>query len=625
MSDAIPGPLGATMLQDRACRFLTWAPFSSRVEVIILDEQGGSGQAMPMELLAHGYHQLVVPEIAAGTRYAFRLDGGEQLPDPASRFQPDGVHGPSAVTDPGFAWTDQAWKGRPLATYVIYELHVGTFTPEGTFDAVANRLDDVADLGVTAVELMPVCQFPGTRNWGYDGVFPWSVQGSYGGPDGLKRLVDACHARGLAAVLDVVHNHIGPEGNVLHRFGPYFTDRYRTPWGRAINFDGRGSDEVRRYFLESALRWFEEFHVDALRLDAIDGIVDTSPSPFLAELADRTHALAERLGRPLLLTPESDLGDPRVIRPRDEGGLGHDAQWADDFHHAIHALLTGERQGYFADFGRIEDVAKAYHDGYILTGQYSIYRDRRHGAPTEGIPAERFVVCAQNHDQVGNRPLGERLSCLVGLEQLKVAAGLVLCSPFVPLIFMGEEYGETAPFLYFISHLDPDLVEAVRQGRRRDHVRFEWKGEPADPSDERTFFRSKLDHDLQDRGHHRLLRGFYREMLRLRREIPALAQLSRDRLVAEPSEDGQGLFHVERWSDVNRVTVTFNLSSEQADGWTRDGTREQRVLIDSSDERWSGPGTLNPSVIEPGTENRFRHQPWSFIAVHQRGDEEAAA
>src|SRR6185503_2081252 len=404
-----------------------------------------------------------------------------------------------------FDWQDQTWKGLPLPDYLIYELHVGTFTAEGTFDAAISYLDGLRELGITAIELMPVAQFPGNRNWGYDGVYPYAVQNSYGGPLALKRLVQACHERGLAAILDVVYNHLGREGNYLRELGHYFTDRYRTPWGDAVNFDGPHSDEVRRFFIENALYWITEFHFDALHLDAAHPIFEHSARPFLAELSEAVHRRGEELHRLVYLIPEISMNDVRLILPRQQGGCGCDAQWNDDFHHSLHTLLTGERTGYYQDFGRIEHLVKSLREGFVYTGQDSQYRQRRHGNSARAVPSRRFVICCQNHDQVGNRQLGERLSQLVSFEDLKLAAAVVLLSPCIPLLFMGEEYGETAPFLYFISHSDPDLIEAVRQGRRAEFAAFDWRGEVPDPQDEATFLSAKLRHELRESGQNKML------------------------------------------------------------------------------------------------------------------------
>jgi len=409
-----------------------------------------------------------------------------------------------------------------MADYVIYELHVGTFSEEGTFDGVIPHLADLKALGVTAIEIMPVAEFPGERNWGYDGVYPYAPESGYGGPEGLKRLVDAAHGVGLAVVLDVVYNHLGPEGNYLGMFGPYFTDVYRTPWGSAVNYDAAGSDEVRRFVIDNALYWVTEYHVDALRLDAIHGIFDFGAEHVLAELTRRVHEQAAALVRRVHLIAESDLNDPRVIRPVEEYGFGFDAQWSDDFHHSVHSALTGETTGYYADFGGVGPVITALGDPFVYGGRYSPHRRRRHGGPAGALPRDRFVVCIQNHDQVGNRAAGERLAALVPFAQQKLAASLLLLSPYVPLLFMGEEYGETNPFLYFISHGDEALAEAVRTGRRAEFAAFGWGANVPDPQAEETFRRSKLDRSKLARPEHAAIRALYGDLLRLRREHPAL-------------------------------------------------------------------------------------------------------
>jgi maltooligosyltrehalose trehalohydrolase len=557
---------GASALADGRCRFRVWAPAAERVEVLL----GDGARTVLLRRAARGYHEEVVADAPAGTRYRVRVDGGEPLPDPASRLQPEGVHGASAVVDPAFAWGDGRWRGVPLRRYVIYELHVGTFTPAGTFDAGAARLPELAALGVTAVELMPVAQFPGERNWGYDGVHPFAVQASYGGPDGLKRFVDAAHAAGLAVVLDVVYNHLGPEGNYLRAFGPYFTDRYRTPWGEAINFDGPDSDEVRAYFVCNALRWLDEFHVDALRLDAVHAIVDVSARPFLAELADAAHDLGEARGRPAYLIAETDMNDPRTLAAVEGGGLGMDAQWSDDVHHALHAVVTGERDGYYADFGEVAALRAALARGFVQVGGWSAHRRRRHGAPPRTGRGERFVVCAQNHDQIGNRMLGERLTALVDPALARLAAAATLLSPFLPLVFMGEEYGETAPFQYFVSHTDPDLVEAVRRGRRDEFAAFAWAGEAPDPQSEETFARSRVDWSRRD-GDGRETLALYRDLLALRRDVPALATLDLDATAVGGDGD---VVTLHRRAGASEAWVALNFGAEATappapgDGWT---------------------------------------------------------
>ena len=539
---------------------------------------------------------VMVHGVKPGTRYFYRLDGNTERPDPASKFQPEGVHGPSQVIDPHFVWEELHWSGIPFSHYVLYELHVGTFTAQGTFDAIVPHLDELKDLGITAIELMPVAQFPGDRNWGYDGVYPFAVQNSYGGPDGLKRLIDACHQRGLAVILDVVYNHLGPEGNYLNDFGPYFTDRYHTPWGAAINFDGPDSDEVRRFFIENALYWVTEFRLDALRLDAVHGIFDFSALHFLQELAAAVHEQAERLNRRIYVIAESDLNDVRLVRPPELGGYGLDAQWNDDFHHALHTLLTGERTGYYEDFGRLQDLAKAFAEGFVYSGAYSPARRRRHGNTSKDLPAHRFLVCAQNHDQVGNRLKGDRLSALVSFEGLKLAAAVVLLSPFIPLLFMGEEYGETAPFPYFVSHSDPDLIEVVRRGRREEFAYFQGSDEPPDPQAEATRQSASLDHSLRHQGKHRILYELYKELIKLRNEIRAGAGLSKDRLEVVCLERENTLV-VRRWGREAQVAAIFHFGDTAVSVNVPLPHGRWLKRLASGEARWHGPGPDLPTVL----------------------------
>lgn len=478
-------------------RFRVWAPKAKEVSVVLLGGRGEGEKTVSLSSGTGGYFETLVREAQVGSRYFFKLEDQGRYPDPTSRYQPEGVHGPSEVISPDFEWSDREWKGLPLEELVIYELHVGAFSPEGTFEGVRRRLQHIKNLGFTAIEIMPVAQFPGARNWGYDGVGLFATQNSYGGPDispvELKKLVDACHEIGLAAILDVVYNHFGPEGNYLSRFGPYFQDKYHTPWGEALNYDGEWSDEVRRFFLENARQWLEEFHFDGLRLDAVHAIFDTSACPFLEDLSRLKSELETKTGRRLYLIAESDANDSRVLRSGSEGGLGMDAQWADDLHHSIHSLLTGERQGYYSDYGSTAQLASAYQNAIIYSGEYSHFRHRSHGRPYQGVERKRLVVFSQNHDQIGNRMMGERLITLTGPEKQRLAAACVFLSPYLPLVFMGEEYGETAPFLYFIDHSDPALIDAVRKGRRKEFSSFLWQGEPPDPASRETFERSKLD------------------------------------------------------------------------------------------------------------------------------------
>jgi maltooligosyltrehalose trehalohydrolase len=532
-----------------------WAPAAERVEVV-----SGSART-PMQRTSEGFYVLEDPPLTAGGEYAFSLDGGEPLPDPRSPWQPRGVHGPSRRIDhAAFPWSDARWQAPPLASGLIYELHVGTFTPEGTFASAIARLDHLVELGVTHVELMPVAEFPGRRGWGYDGVQLYAPHHAYGGPDGLKTLVDACHARGLAVLLDVVYNHLGPDGNVLPCFGPYFTDRYATPWGAALNLDGAGSDPVRRYLCDNALAWLRDYHLDGLRIDAVHAIVDTSAVHLLEQLAEEVEVLEAELGRHLVLVAESDLNDPRVVRPREIGGYGIDAQWNEDFHHALHVALTGERDGYYRDFEGLADVARTLTSTFVYDGRFSAHRGRRHGRPATGLSGHRFVGFLQNHDQVGNRARGERLSHLVPPERLEAAAALLLTAPFVPMLFMGEEWGARAPFPYFTDHQDPELGRAVREGRQRAFAAFDWAPEDiADPQAPETFARSALDWGECAREPHRRILDWHRRLVALRRRAPELKDGRLDR-VEVAFDAAQGWIRMAR----GRLTVACHLGEEEA-------------------------------------------------------------
>jgi maltooligosyltrehalose trehalohydrolase len=472
-----------------------------------------------------GWWRLEEPSAGADIDYGFCLDGGNPLPDPRSPWQPEGVHGLSrCVRHEAFAWRDEGWQPPALETAVLYELHVGTFSPEGTFDGAASRLQHLAGLGVTHVELMPVNQFSGDRGWGYDGVDLYAPHRAYGGPDGLKRFVATCHARGLGVILDVVYNHFGPEGCYLNRFGPYVTDRHHTPWGPAVNMDGPDSDPVRRFFLDNALGWLADYHVDGLRLDSVQDIVDSSAVHFLECLAEETHLLNERTGRRHFLIAESALNDPRIVRPVEAGGYGLDAQWSDDFHHALHAALSGDRTGYYSDFGTLADLAQAFGHAFVYDGRYSRFRRRTHGRPATGLPGSRFVVSLQNHDQVGNRAAGDRFAHLAGMERAKIGAALTLCSPFVPMLFQGEEWAASGPFQFFTSFENPALAKAVREGRQKEFAAFGWKPQDVpDPQSPATFQRSKLNWDEIAAEPHASMLQWYRDLIALRRRIADLS------------------------------------------------------------------------------------------------------
>jgi len=599
--------LGAIILDRSICQFRVWAPNLARLNVRLL----GTNRIVPMQETERGYHEAKVEGVKPGDLYLYQLKPHTERADPASRFQPDGVHGPSQVVDGKFRWDDKGWSGLPLKDYIIYELHVGTFTPTGSFAAVIAYLEYLIQLGVTAIELMPVAQFPGGRNWGYDGVFPFAVQNSYGGPPGLKQLVNVCHQRGLAVILDVVYNHLGPEGNYLADFGPYFTDRYKTPWGPAVNFDGPFSDEVRTYFIQNALYWLTEFHIDALRVDAVHAILDHAPITFLEDLSSQVHCTAERLKRQMFLIAESADNDARLIRPREQGGYGLDAQWNDDFHHCLRALLTGERSGYYKDYGELAQFVKAYRDGFAYSGEYSRFRRRRHGNSSSDIPAERLVVFGQNHDQVGNRMLGDRLSQAVAFEDLKLVAGLVILSPFIPLLFMGEEYGETSPFPYFVSHSDGALVEAVRHGRRAEFAAFGWQGEIPDPQDAKSFLRAKLNHELRNADEHLVLLKFYRELIRLRKKIVALNPAQ----VCNQQVDGfekERVIVVHRWHGEDRALLVANLGAAQTSASLSVPGGQWRNVVDSAEETWRGKGSRLPRDFRAEAKTELTLMPRSF-------------
>ena len=499
-------------------------------------------------------------DLPTGTDYAFSLDGGEPRPDPRSPWQPHGVHGASRTVDhAAFAWTDAGWSAPPLSDGVIYELHVGTFTPAGTFDAAIERLDHLVDLGVTHLELMPVAEFGGDRGWGYDGVDLFAPHHVYGGPDGLRRLVDAAHARGLAVLIDVVYNHLGPAGNYLGEFGPYFTDRYATPWGMAMNLDDAGSHEVRRYIVDNALMWMRDYHADGLRLDAMQAILDMSATHIGEEIATATHQLAVQVGRRLVVTAESDLNDPRLVWSEHRGGYGLDAAWADDVHHALHAALTGESAGYYADFADPDALGRALHDPYLYDGRYSAFRDRRHGRPAGDLPGHRFVACLQNHDQVGNRALGDRIGQLVSPGRARIGAALLLTAPYVPLLFTGEEWAALTPFRYFTDHADPELGRAVSEGRRSEFAHFGWDPDRVpDPQDVSTFEASKLAWDEPSREPHASMLRWYRSLIALRRGSPDLRD--GDRSAVRATGAPGGLLTVER----GPVRVAANLGSAPA-------------------------------------------------------------
>lgn len=589
-----PRQVGAFTLDASRTRFTVWAPLQPEVRLRF----PASGREEPLIATPDGFHSIET-DAPPGTLYQYALSQGRVRPDPASLGQPHGVHGPSLVMARASAKPATLFSNPPLRHHVLYELHVGTFTPEGTFDAIIPRLAALRELGVTAIELMPVAQCPGERNWGYDGVGLFSAQWSYGGLPGLLRLVDACHQHGLAIVLDVVYNHIGPEGNYLADFGPYFTNRYKTPWGAALNFDGPESDQVREFFIQNSLFWTRDCGIDGLRLDAVHAIVDHTASTFIEELTARNHAAAEARGRRVLIIAESGDNDPRLVRPRQTGGLGLDGCWNDDYHHAVRAAITGERRGYYRPFGEPKLIAKAIHDRYVFSGEYSSSHKRRHGAPARDLDHGQFIVFTQNHDQVGNRPAGDRLDRSADWDGSRAAAALVLLSPFTPMLWMGEEYAEPAPFLYFVHHSDPELIKAVREGRAAEFAEFQLPGGVPDAQDDRTFLRSKLAWNLRASGRHAGMLAFYTELLCLRRklDVPGRAGSTRSHAVGPVVSIEYGpqptALVVANTSNTEYSTLLSELSSPESTAFS--------VLLDSHDPRWESAESKSPTPTQNPT------------------------
>ena len=573
--------------------FRVWAPRPQRVEVVLGGHRASGGHRAQMRPAAGGWWTCPVAGAGPGTDYAFSLDGGPPRPDPRSACQPQGAHGPSRLVDASaFAWTDGGWRGLPLAGSVLYECHIGTFSARGTFDGAIEHLGHLVDLGVDAIELLPVAEYSGRRGWGYDGVDLFAPHHAYGGPGGLRRLVDAAHSRGLGVVLDVVYNHLGPAGNYLREFGPYFSPRHQTNWGDAVNFDGPGSDEVRRFVVDNALAWLRDYHVDGLRIDAVHAIVDGSATHILEALAVEVDALAAQVHRPLFLIAESDLNDPRFVRSREAGGYGLAASWADEWHHALHAALTGDVSGYYEDFGSLELLAKALRQAWVHDGSYSPHRRRVHGRPPTGLTGSQFVVCTQNHDQVGNRAAGERTSALMSCGRLRVAAALLLTGPFVPLLFQGEEWGATTPWQYFTDHADPELGQAVSAGRRQEFAAFGWApGEVPDPQQPATFERSRLDWTEPAKNGHADLLAWYRELIALRRRHPALGDPRLDRVATEYDE-------IVGWLIFRRgpIAVAANLGS-QTWIWPTDPSTTLLAASDPRIERVQQGLTLPPDSV----------------------------
>jgi len=593
-------------LGDGRCEFAVWAPFLDTISIQLIDPE----DLIPMEKDSNGIFSKRLENIFPGTLYYYRLNNQYNRPDPASNFQPHGVHGPSQIVNHiSFVWEDKNRQVTPLEKMIMYEIHIGTFTNKGNFDAVIPRLDALYDLGINVINIMPVAQFPGERNWGYDGVYPYAVQNSYGGPDGLKRLVNACHQKKISVILDVVYNHLGPEGNYLAQYAPYFTNKYKTPWNDAINFDDEHSDMVRNFFIQNALYWFRFYHIDGLRLDAVHAIFDMSAKPFLQELSEKVEDYSKEQKRKFYLIAESDLNDVKLIRSKKTGGFGLDAQWFDDFHHSLHALVTEEKTGYYKDFGKLEHLEKAFSEGFVYSWQYSNFRKKHHGNSSVNQPGKRFIAFSQNHDQTGNRMLGERTSSLVSFEALKLIAGVVFLSPYIPLLFMGEEYGEENPFFYFIHHSDNDLIDAVRKGRMSEFKDFMWQGKIPDPQAQDTFIKSKIRWAKRETGHHKILLDLYACLIDLRKTIPAIANLEKNSLKIN-IEKSTSILILERWYQNSHIFCMMNFHKDnQSFQMIFSGDQWQKI-IDSSDMVWDGPGSSLPQKIDKT--QQLTIQPLSF-------------
>jgi maltooligosyltrehalose trehalohydrolase len=551
---------GAILQPDNSCIFKTWAPL---YEAMVLHIVAPKEQRITMKKDAMGFFTAHVKEVDPSAQYFYAPDDGKEFPDPASFFQPNGVHEASAlINHSSFEWKDQHWKGIDKPALILYELHVGTFTPEGTFEAIIPRLDDLLDTGINAIEIMPVAQFPGERNWGYDGVFPYAVQHSYGGPEGLKQLVDACHQKGIAVYLDVVYNHIGPEGNYFKEFGPYFTHKYITPWGDAINFDGPWSDGVRDFFSDNVLYWLHHFHIDGLRLDAIHVIYDDSAFNIWGLINQKVKWLEQQTGRTYILIAECDFNNPSVITPIEKNGFGFDMEWLDDFHHIVYALLDKEGQVLYEDFYTLEQAAKAINEGFIYTGEYVKARKRKFGASSKGVPGDKFVIFNQNHDQIGNRADGARLSKLINQKSIQLATALMFLSPYIPLLFMGEEYSETAPFLYFVDHSEPALIKAVRDGRKREFAHFYNGQDPIDPQAATTFENSKLHWHLRQEPSHKMMLEWYKSLIQLRKTNPALQTFDKAFVQAYVIHEKILTMHRQSPDGIDYLFAVFNFSTD---------------------------------------------------------------
>ncbi len=565
------------------CEFTVWAPNATNVKLALEDGK----QLVDMTSLGNGYWATQL-KVEPKLEYMFKLDSNPSKPDPASHFQPKGVFGPSKVVDhEKYVWKDNSWRGLEFKDLVFYEVHVGTFTPQGTLNAMKERIAELADFGVTAVELMPVTQFSGNRGWGYDGVFPFALQNTYGEPDDLKALVDECHKHHLAVFLDFVYNHIGPEGNILEDYAPYFTNKRMTTWGPTLNIDSSNGSGVRNYFLENTLHWFRDYHIDGIRLDAILWIVDNSPKHFLAELNQAVKKYSQETGRQMYMIAETGYNEPTVLTSSEAGGYGFDAQWLDDYHHALFSALTGENRSYYVDFTKIEHLADALTDAYVYVKKPPEFRRRKPEESFRQIPASKLVVFSQNHDQIGNRLQGDRLTAISGLEAAKVAAGLVLLSPYIPLIFMGEEYGETTPFLFFTNYQDKGLGEAIREGRKKEFTDFHWTGNVPDPQNIECFTKSKIKWEKRSQGVNSKIAEYYKALISLRKNVPVF-QVDKDRKIKTVNIQGNVLL-VEKQKNTSKAHIIANLGKETQTLQIQFEANSQKVL-DSTNPFFAGSG-----------------------------------
>ncbi|MGZ3851722.1 MAG: malto-oligosyltrehalose trehalohydrolase [Flavisolibacter sp.] len=570
--------------QDNRWHFKVWAPQKEKMVLHIVQP---FEQSLPMRKDEDGYFSISIDTAEKVLHYFFNPEGVDDFPDPASQFQPEGVHGASQTIDhSSYKWKDGEWNGLPLSEMIIYELHVGLFTPEGSFEGIIPRLDELRQTGINAIELMPVSQFPGDRNWGYDGTFPYAVQNSYGGPEGLKKLVDACHEKGVAVIVDVVYNHLGPEGNHFSQFGPYFTNKYHTPWGDAINFDGEWSDGVRDYFSDNVIHWFEHYHIDGLRCDAIHAVYDTGAVHFWELTHKKVKKLEQKKGRPFFIIAESDLNSPKVVKSPEQGGYGFDAQWLDDFHHALYVLINPPDKERYYDFGKVSQLVKAFNEGFVHSGQWVEVRKRKHGASSAGVPGDKFIVFNQNHDQIGNRADGKRLCMLVDDERMKLAAAAILLAPYIPMLFMGEEYADQSPFFYFVSHSNKELIKAVQEGRSKEFEDFGFDQNIPDPQDENTFLQCKLNWGKRNTGHHQTVLNWHKELIRMRRTLQPLRNFDKQSVDARAINDHAFLLFRHATQTKETITCFFNFSEE---GATYNPSLQCPLvkILDSREERWS--------------------------------------